>query len=185
MCRRSTGPERNGSRSPSRNRLCTSHFVCVPHYRAPSNSSVSSWYNVPPEKVSKGKSKAHPSKTNGTAVEVETNGTAEATDSSPLNFDTFVPTHDPSLAAAAAVMTGAGPSLSVSTMDATTLGNGGEAAMVSQDEAFSRAMTAMYWSGYWTAVYHVCFSVVSWRVLNSTNYSLLVPPQRVCSFSRW
>ncbi|GLB36673.1 hypothetical protein LshimejAT787_0309600 [Lyophyllum shimeji] len=26
--------------------------------------------------------------------------------------------------------------------------------MVSQDEAFSRAMGAMYWSGYWTAVYH-------------------------------
>ena len=89
---------------------------------------------------------------------MDTNGTSEATDSSPLNFDTFVPTHDPSLAAAATVMTAAGPSLGVSTMDATTLGNGAEAAMVSQDEAFSRAMTTMYWSGYWTAVYHVCLS---------------------------
>ena len=26
---------------------------------------------------------------------------------------------------------------------------------VGQDEAFSRAMNAMYWTGYWTAVYHV------------------------------
>ena len=34
-------------------------------------------------------------------------------------------------------------------------GTGAEIAAVSQDEAFSRAMTAMYWSGYWTAVYHV------------------------------
>ena len=36
------------------------------------------------------------------------------------------------------------------------LGSGAEAAMASQDDAFSRAMTAMYWSGYWTAVFHVC-----------------------------
>jgi len=30
-----------------------------------------------------------------------------------------------------------------------------EGHMVSQDEAFSRAMNAMYWGGYWTAMYHV------------------------------
>jgi hypothetical protein len=29
-------------------------------------------------------------------------------------------------------------------------------AVVSQDEAFSRALSAMYWGGYWTAMYHVC-----------------------------
>ncbi|EJF58766.1 hypothetical protein BD309DRAFT_971366 [Dichomitus squalens] len=105
------------------------------------------WYNVPPEKTSKGKLKAAPSKTNGIAVEAEMNGRTEAADSSPLNFDTFVPTHDPSLAPA-------GPSLSVPAINAATLGSGAEAAIVSQDEAFSNAMTAMYWSGYWTAVYH-------------------------------
>ena len=27
--------------------------------------------------------------------------------------------------------------------------------MISQDEAFSRALSAMYWGGYWTAMYHV------------------------------
>ncbi|KAL1741690.1 hypothetical protein HDZ31DRAFT_84667 [Schizophyllum fasciatum] len=31
---------------------------------------------------------------------------------------------------------------------------GGHASGVGQDEAFSRAMNAMYWTGYWTAVYH-------------------------------
>ncbi|KAG7445685.1 uncharacterized protein BT62DRAFT_932846 [Guyanagaster necrorhizus] len=46
-------------------------------------------------------------------------------DSKPLNFDTFVPSHDSSLSG-----------------------------FVSQDEALERAMSAMYWAGYWTAVYH-------------------------------
>jgi hypothetical protein len=27
--------------------------------------------------------------------------------------------------------------------------------MINQDEAFSRALSAMYWGGYWTAMYHV------------------------------
>ena len=111
---------------------------------------VSSWYNVPPEKIkaSKGKSKESSGDANGLKVE-EPSSNAEATDSAPPNFDTFVPTHDPSLASAAELGS------SVPMMDGA-LGSGAEAAMVSQDEAFSRAMTAMYWSGYWTAVYHVC-----------------------------
>ena len=33
--------------------------------------------------------------------------------------------------------------------------DGTEGRIVSQDEAFSRAMNAMYWGGYWTAMYHV------------------------------
>ncbi|KAI1784714.1 hypothetical protein LXA43DRAFT_1041324 [Ganoderma leucocontextum] len=106
------------------------------------------WYNVPLEKTSKGGSKASSSNANGTNVEEASNKTGPA-DSAPINFDTFVPTHDPSLAAAA----GATSTLSVPAMDGI-LGSGAEAAMVSQDEAFSRAMTAMYWSGYWTAIYH-------------------------------
>ena len=110
---------------------------------------VSSWYNVPPEKTkaSKGKSKASSSNPNGPNVE-ETSFKVEGADSAPLNFDTFVPTHDPSLAAAAEFGS------SVPMMDGA-LGSGAEAATASQDDAFSRAMTAMYWSGYWTAVYHV------------------------------
>ena len=66
-------------------------------------------------------------------------------DSQPLNFDTFVPTHNPSLDRL---------SLLAPPMDYVqeTL----DSAMVSQDEAFSRALNAMYWGGYWTAMYHVC-----------------------------
>ena len=40
--------------------------------------------------------------------------------------------------------------------DYALTGAKGSAPMASQDEAFSRALNAMYWGGYWTAVYHVC-----------------------------
>lgn len=33
--------------------------------------------------------------------------------------------------------------------------------MVNRDEAFNNALSAMYWSGYWTAVYHVSVTVRS------------------------
>lgn len=85
---------------------------------------------------------------NGASANPHSAGTAD-TNSIPLNFDTYVPTHDPSLV-------GAGSALAAPAMDGpTALAVGSEAAMASQDEAFTRAMTAMYWSGYWTAVYHV------------------------------
>ena len=63
--------------------------------------------------------------------------------SHPLNFDTFVPDYDPSLAQASphALEPNGVPPVP------------GE--HISRDEAFSRAMGAMYWTGYWTAVYHV------------------------------
>lgn len=57
-------------------------------------------------------------------------------DSAPLNFNTFVPSHDPTL-----------PSLAAP--DAQSLTG------ISQDQAFRNALNAMYWTGYWTAAYHV------------------------------
>ncbi|KAJ7604760.1 hypothetical protein B0H17DRAFT_1120781 [Mycena rosella] len=54
-------------------------------------------------------------------------------DSQSLDFATFVPTYDASLA--------------LPTPESGDAGAG-------QDEAFSRALGAMYWGGYWTAVYH-------------------------------
>ena len=81
---------------------------------------------------------------------------ATAEDSTPLNFDTFVPTHDASLAEGAGAFGSVlATAASANAYGVADLGTGAEAAMVSQDEAFSRAMQAMYWSGYWTAVYHV------------------------------
>ncbi|KZT68448.1 hypothetical protein DAEQUDRAFT_757525 [Daedalea quercina L-15889] len=109
------------------------------------------WYNVPPEmsgKKSKGKAKAAagpvapPAVTsNGSAVQT---GHVAEDNSTPHNFDTFVPTHDPSLSVA---------QVAVGT-DYASYALPEPGAMVSQDEAFSRALNAMYWSGYWTAVYH-------------------------------
>jgi hypothetical protein len=68
----------------------------------------------------------------------------DAENSHPLDFATFVPSHDPSLPqhsqppAFEAYATPPAP---------------GE--HVRRDEAFNRALGAMYWAGYWTAVYHV------------------------------
>ncbi|KAI0735889.1 hypothetical protein C8Q76DRAFT_782079 [Earliella scabrosa] len=126
----------------------------------PVKKSPLSWYNVPPATTSKSKGKAKAtatSNTNGTSTNTAMDGIADAqanpaADSTPLNFDTFVPTHDPSLAAAAG---SSGQLMTAPAMDGVSgMGTGADAAAVSQDEAFSRAMTAMYWSGYWTAVYH-------------------------------
>jgi len=66
-------------------------------------------------------------------------------DSQPINFDTFVPTHNPSL-----------DHLSSLAPPMDYAQDTPNATMVSQDEAFSRALNAMYWGGYWTAMYHVC-----------------------------
>ena len=71
-------------------------------------------------------------------------------DSQPLNFDTFVPTYDPTLDIPS------GPtSNQIPVPDTNYIPAAGESAVVSQDEAFSRALSAMYWGGYWTAMYHV------------------------------
>ncbi|KAF8554559.1 hypothetical protein OG21DRAFT_1508792 [Imleria badia] len=67
----------------------------------------------------------------------------EDLDTAPLDFDTYVPTHDPSLAIPSG--TGTNPAMTVPPPSTT---------MVSRDEAFNNALSAMYWGGYWTAVYH-------------------------------
>ena len=68
-------------------------------------------------------------------------------DSKPFDFNTFVPDHDPTLTTPAPVQI----------PDYCSYNNIPEAngPMVSQDEAFSRALQAMYWAGYYSAVYHV------------------------------
>ncbi|KAI0820646.1 hypothetical protein BC628DRAFT_1505769 [Trametes gibbosa] len=106
------------------------------------------WYNVPP--ATNPTQTAHRAAAHGAhAASTNAHGAGAAdTNSVPINFDTYVPTHDPSLA-------GPRSALAAPAMDgAAALAVGSEAAAVSQDEAFTRAMSAMYWSGYWTAVYH-------------------------------
>lgn len=104
------------------------------------------WYNKPyiaPRKPS--------ARTHSTAPSLPQEQDTDDPDTAPLDFGTYVPTHDPSLAiqsdeAAASLTTATAPFFvpPPSTM------------MVSRDEAFQNALSAMYWSGYWTAVYHVC-----------------------------
>ncbi|KAG0703059.1 hypothetical protein DFH29DRAFT_464174 [Suillus ampliporus] len=99
------------------------------------------WYSIPYDS-SKDKAKA-PKSTKVASAEAASQAAADGEeDSAPLDFNTFVPSYDPSLPvsseAPAAPFFVPAPS--------TT--------MVSRDEAFSRALSAMYWGGYWTAVYH-------------------------------
>ncbi|PBK61907.1 hypothetical protein ARMSODRAFT_1025252 [Armillaria solidipes] len=63
-------------------------------------------------------------------------------DSKPIDFNTFVPSHDASLDTEDDPA--AGPSYSLPEPPTET---------VTQDEAFTRAVNAMYWAGYWTAMY--------------------------------
>ena len=70
----------------------------------------------------------------------------EEADSQPINFDTFVPTHDTTLE----IMDTLAVPVAADYIPDTPAGP-----MVSRDEAFSRALSAMYWGGYWTAMYHV------------------------------
>jgi hypothetical protein len=63
--------------------------------------------------------------------------------SRPLDFETFVPDHDPGLTQ---------PSQAAFGTYGIPLAPGEH---VSRDEAFNRALGAMYWVGYWTAIYHV------------------------------
>ncbi|CAL1697338.1 unnamed protein product [Somion occarium] len=98
------------------------------------------WYNVPPA----------PSKTRKKGPVPSTqNGGDASEDSTPVNFDTFIPNHDPSLASGQPHP----PSVPGPDYAQYYLPNP-PGPMVSQDEAFQRALSAMYWGGYWTAVYH-------------------------------
>jgi len=106
------------------------------------------WYNVPvPD--SELKTEAQTS-TQTADLAIEGAETTEEADSQPQNFDSFVPMHDPSLGLPLLPDPGAlpGPDYSAHYLPHPP------GTMVSQDEAFTRALGAMYWGGYWTAVYH-------------------------------
>lgn len=119
------------------------------------------WYNTPPSPSKKQKT-SHPSSptvTPGlslTAFVEEGAGpeTPPESDSKPIDFNTFVPTHDAGLSLPP-VSSASGSDPSAYAAASTTL-SAQPGQTVSQDEAFKRALEATYWSGYWTAVYHVC-----------------------------
>ncbi|KAG6371505.1 hypothetical protein JVT61DRAFT_9209 [Boletus reticuloceps] len=101
------------------------------------------WYNKPYTAPGPSKPKSR-SKQVLPQAQAQEDGEAEP-DTAPLDFNTYVPTHDPSLVIPSDT-TPATQTLSFIPPPSTR--------MVSRDEAFNNALSAMYWSGYWTAVYH-------------------------------
>ncbi|KIM52368.1 hypothetical protein SCLCIDRAFT_1164107 [Scleroderma citrinum Foug A] len=103
------------------------------------------WYNVPhPQAATRKGPKAKPSTNSQTAVVEDEDNTA------PIDFDTFVPTHDPSLPGVLEQP----PSTFKHHKEPGFFSLPPSTSMVSRDEAFNNALSAMYWTGYWTAVYH-------------------------------
>ncbi|KAG8220224.1 hypothetical protein J3R82DRAFT_1261 [Butyriboletus roseoflavus] len=101
------------------------------------------WYNTPHAPPQSGPSK-HKQRSKNTFPQPPSQGPGDSEpepDTAPVDFDTFVPTHDPSLAV---------PSDTTAPFFAPPPST----TMVSRDEAFNNALSAMYWGGYWTAVYH-------------------------------
>ncbi|EIN13234.1 hypothetical protein PUNSTDRAFT_128921 [Punctularia strigosozonata HHB-11173 SS5] len=94
------------------------------------------WYNVPPPPETLSANRA---------PKAAPDADAEGDDSEPIDFNTFVPTHDPSLASGAA--------LTLPTIGPFSIPDP-SGPVATQDEAFNNALGAMYWAGYWTAVYH-------------------------------
>ena len=124
---------------------------------------LSRWYNIPVDpsvkKTPEVASQVPAADIPATSVE---SIDEEETDSRPLNFETFVPTYDPSL-----------PAPPVMTQDYVSDVPAG--AVISQDEAFAKALNAMYWGGYWTAMYHVCifsFPLLYADILTSVKFSV-------------
>ncbi|KAH7884024.1 hypothetical protein F5I97DRAFT_1635326 [Phlebopus sp. FC_14] len=101
------------------------------------------WYNKP---YTGPKSQGNTSKANHYRITAQSPDNEED-DTTPLDFGTFVPTHDPSLSGPSKPppATQSSPAIFIPSPSTT---------MVSRDEAFNNALSAMYWSGYWTAIYH-------------------------------
>ncbi|KAF9466871.1 hypothetical protein BDZ94DRAFT_1287931, partial [Collybia nuda] len=129
------------------------------------------WYNRPPTSSQKVSPPEIPESFSGATAQAssgldlpQSNGDNASDDSRPLNFDTFVPTHDPSLELPF-------PSYPPSIPRPNNLSPylpDPPGPVVDQDEAFTRALGAMYWGGYWTAVYHYQRATAQKQVRDNT-----------------
>jgi hypothetical protein len=158
-------PIKVGKMSLFINLLCRTTF-----FRSLSGTHIATlrWYNIPPPPSKKQKKSPSSPPAVGPgfvapSVEIvpsngytQTVSDLEEPDSKPFDLDTFVPTHDPGLSSARDQIEIA-PEDGPSKLDNYAAGVF-PGQMVSQDEAFQRALDANYWCGYWTAVYHVCFA---------------------------
>ncbi|KAG9121317.1 hypothetical protein FRC07_002759 [Ceratobasidium sp. 392] len=114
------------------------------------------WYAPPPKPQENDEEEEGNEEEEGEEGEVEgednllEEGEEAEPDSMPIDFDSFVPSHDPTLGNKTTTIAPAlGPyvpnALSAAAPDATTL---------TRDEIFEKAVSASYWAGYWTAMYH-------------------------------
>ncbi|KIK66106.1 hypothetical protein GYMLUDRAFT_55959 [Collybiopsis luxurians FD-317 M1] len=163
------GPDKGWKNEP----IHKSPLSVTPYLTFPSRSR---WYNTPPP-PSKKQKKSQPSPPT-TAVTVSvgplppsasaaedsrvsgvtsTVPDPDESDSKPIDFDTFIPTHDAGLSlpppSASAPKTATNGQVSAPDFS-EYYSTASPGHTVSRDEAFKRALEATYWSGYWTAVYH-------------------------------
>ena len=74
-------------------------------------------------------------------------GDAENTE--PIDFESFVPAHDPSLPVQGLALDIASNQPALPNLPTPNLAN------TTRNEAFQKAAQSWYWAGYWTAIYHV------------------------------
>ncbi|CUA73655.1 hypothetical protein RSOLAG22IIIB_01189 [Rhizoctonia solani] len=102
------------------------------------------WYAPPAKPQEEENDEDDEEEEEGEEVEnVEETEHAIVPDSAPIDFNTFVPSHDPTLGVAQTPGTGLQPP--TNTYDFTKL---------TKDEIFEKAVSASYWAGYWAAMYH-------------------------------
>lgn len=133
------------------------------HSTKPQNRLHNRWYNIPPKQKDTDTSKvistmmpsipvafaSHFESSEEMEVEEADNEDEDEENSRPVDFETFVPQHDPSL------------SLHETAADKTTFAQvipspPQSLPSISVDQAFQNATGAWYWAGYWTGIYHVC-----------------------------
>ncbi|KAF8577541.1 hypothetical protein K439DRAFT_548528 [Ramaria rubella] len=120
------------------------------------------WFNIPPEKDEPSKSSAGSSilmpsihdTFSSQDEEQEVTGPADPDNSRPVNFDTFVPRHDPSLPTSKPDIEGRTDGRSSYWHRIIPPAPAGGTNQLTRDQAFEQVVGAWYWAGYWTGVYH-------------------------------
>lgn len=108
----------------------------------------SRWYAPPPklQKENEESEEGHDEENDEGAVEEEQEIEA---DSLPIDFDTFVPSHDPTLGRETTHTPAIGSYPHAIPMTFPNIST------LTKDEVFEKAISSSYWAGYWTALYHV------------------------------
>jgi len=109
------------------------------------------WYNKPPDKPKKDKGKGKATNTTSATVPRDIHASVSQ-QGAPLSF--AVPAEPPSVPQGTEQVISDSASYYSGMMGQGGTSHGADGVEGSADEAFSRALGAMYWTGYWTAMYH-------------------------------